>query len=499
MMKRILTVLLLVAMLLTSMSLAACNDTPDDPADDITDAPAADDVTDAPAETEPPVEEDRSAKSDLPADVNFEGMTANILVWQSSDNEFYSETDSGEVISSSIYWRNLNASERLKLEILWNTIPGNAAAIDSYTKTLESACMSGDTSYDLMAAYARTTASCAVAGLLQDIGGLDYVDLDKKYYLQPSVEVGTIGNKTYFLTGDMCHSFLARQSVVIFNNDLIQRYNLEDPYDIVLSGKWTVDKMAEMTSGVYEDLNSNNQRDDQDLYGIVGDILQVDCTYYAAGLKWVEKNADNMPVLSDDISSEAASNLVDKWINIFQQGGYVVKQDSAKEFESGNAIFWLFPVVGVTRGALKETVDFTFGIVPQPKMDETQENYIGSTTNYFTLWGCPISIQESALSGALLEVLAEEGNKTIIPAVFEQAFKLKYNSDESGRQSQIFDILKSNVRCDMGKIFSVQLYDLPTSAYAGAVTRLNNNYMTIVGGQRRVIERTFNKLIESFQ
>ena len=159
MMKRILTVLLLVAMLLTSMSLAACNDTPDDPADDITDAPAADDVTDAPAETEPPVEEDRSAKSDLPADVNFEGMTANILVWQSSDNEFYSETDSGEVISSSIYWRNLNASERLKLEILWNTIPGNAAAIDSYTKTLESACMSGDTSYDLMAAYARTTAS----------------------------------------------------------------------------------------------------------------------------------------------------------------------------------------------------------------------------------------------------------------------------------------------------------------------------------------------------
>ena len=301
------------------------------------------------------------------------------------------------------------------------------------------------------------------------------------------------------MTGDMSFSFLSRQSVIIFNNDLIQRYNLEDPYDLVLSNKWTLDKLGEMSAGVYEDLNANGIHDNEDLYGIVGDKLQIDCTYYAAGFKWVEKDANNMPVISADVYSEDVSKLVDKWISVFQNGGFVIANDSVKEFESGNAIFWLYPVVGVTRGVLKESAEFTFGIVPQPKKDETQEQYMGSTTNYVTLWGCPISIQDTEISGALLEVLAEEGNKTIIPAVFEQAYKLKYNSDESGRQSQIFDILKNNVTCDFGKTFAAQLNGIPTSAYSGAIGGLYNNYLTAVKAQQRAIDRNFAKIVAAFE
>lgn len=512
--KRIITMLLLVAMLVTTVAMASCDSgkTPggtetDPPAGADTSAPSqggenpsqggenpsqSGDATEAPADVADPY------KSDLPEDVVFEGKTATILAWKTSDNEFYAETDSGETISSAIYWRNLDASERLKIDLQYNIIDGDSSATDSYTKVLEAAVFSGDASYDLMAAYGRTTASCATAGLLQDIGSLDYVDLDKMYYLQPSVDMGTIGDKTYFLTGDMCFSFLSRQSVVIFNNDLIQRYNLEDPYDLVLADKWTLDKLGEMSAGVYEDVNANGTRDNEDLYGIVGDQLQIDCTYYSGGFRWVEKGADNMPAISQDVYSEEASKLVDKWISIFQNGGFVIKNDSVKEFESGRAIFWLYPTVGVTRGVLKESADFTFGIVPQPKRDASQEKYIGSTTNYYTLWGCPLAVQDEELSGALLEVLAEEGNKTIIPAVFEQAYKLKYNSDESGRQSQIFDILKTNVVCDMGKAFSAQLASVPTSAYASAVGNLYNNYLTVVKGSQRQVERSFKKIVDAF-
>jgi len=512
--KRIITMLLLVAMLVTTIAMSSCadNTTPggtetDPPAGADTSNPSqsgdntsqgGDDTQGGDAATEAPADTFDPYKSDLPEDVTFEGKTANILAWKTSDNEFFSETDSGETISSAIYWRNLDASERLKLEIVFNIIDGDSSHVDEYTKVLEAACMSADATYDLMAAYGRTTASCATAGLLQDIGELDYVDLDKMYYLQPSVEMGTIGDKVYFLTGDMSFSFLSRQSVVIFNNDLIQRYNLEDPYDLVLADKWTLDKLGEMSNGVYEDLNANGGRDEEDLYGIVGDKLQIDCTYYSAGFRWVTKDADNMPVISQDVYSEEVSKLVDKWISIFQNGGYVIKNDSVKEFESGNAIFWLYPTVGVTRGVLKESADFTFGIVPQPKRDASQEKYIGSTTNYYTLWGCPIAVQDTEISGALLEVLAEEGNKTIIPAVFEQAYKLKYNSDESGRQSQIFDILKTNVICDMGKAFSAQLASVPTNAYSSAIGGLYNNYLTVVKGSQRQIDRSFKKIVDAF-
>ena len=205
--KRIITMLLLVAMLITSIAMASCANT-NTPGGTETDPPAGAD-TSSPSQggeatqggdtTVAPEDVYDPYKSDLPEDVTFEGKTANILAWKTSDNEFYSETDSGETISSAIYWRNLDASERLKMEIVFNIIDGDSSNTDSYTKVLEAACMSADATYDLMAAYGRTTAACATAGLLQDISALDYVDLNKLYYLQPSVEVGTIGNKTYFL------------------------------------------------------------------------------------------------------------------------------------------------------------------------------------------------------------------------------------------------------------------------------------------------------------
>lgn len=52
------------------------------------------------------------------------------------------------------------------------------------------------------------------------------------------------------------------------NTTMAEKNDFENIYDIVNSGRWTADKMYDMTKGVYVDLNGNTEADKEDIYGI---------------------------------------------------------------------------------------------------------------------------------------------------------------------------------------------------------------------------------------
>lgn len=52
------------------------------------------------------------------------------------------------------------------------------------------------------------------------------------------------------------------------NTAIAEKNDFENIYDIVNSGRWTADKMYDMTKGVYVDLNGNTEADKEDIYGI---------------------------------------------------------------------------------------------------------------------------------------------------------------------------------------------------------------------------------------
>ena len=51
------------------------------------------------------------------------------------------------------------------------------------------------------------------------------------------------------------------------NTTMAEKNDFENIYDIVNSGRWTADKMYDMTKGVYVDLNGNTEADKEDIYG----------------------------------------------------------------------------------------------------------------------------------------------------------------------------------------------------------------------------------------
>lgn len=72
--------------------------------------------------------------------------------------------------------------------------------------------------------------------------------------------------KQYITSGPISLDYYYAPCVIAFNQRLIDEHQIENPYDMVLDGKWTIDKFGEITKGVSQDLNGDGKMDKDDLY-----------------------------------------------------------------------------------------------------------------------------------------------------------------------------------------------------------------------------------------
>ncbi len=485
-------VLLLVALLVLPFSLVGC-------AQD--DAPGADTTTADPNNSEVTTTGEVTTSSqfedhNIPEDAKFNNEKCRLLVWDSGDKEFYCESSSGDTISNSIYERNLDVEVMLEVELDFTEIDGGYGLDADFVNAVKTAATSNDDNYDLLAGYPMNISACLVQGLLGDINELPIVELDRTWYNQSSREAGTLAGKSFLVSGDISYSRLARACGVFFNDDLRKAMGIEeDPYQLVINDEWTIKKLTQMIENAYSDTNGNSTRDESDIYGFVVDRTQLSTVYYAAGYHFCELDPTTQnQVISPDVTNEIIGSIVDDWnLATHGNGGILVASDDETIFNAGNGVFYTYPLFHVSN-ELRD-VTFKYGFVPMPKATDDQKEYYSSVTNTATLWGISANLRNAEISGAVLEAMSYEGYTTITPAVFEVAYKAKYNSDESGVQSAIFDILSKNIRFDFGKICASSLLDMPNNLFAGCIRDNVNNYSIKATNGMRTLQLKLDALI----
>ena len=97
---------------------------------------------------------------------------------------------------------------------------------------------------------------------------IEYLNFDNPWWPESLIETVTIDDKLYFASGDISTNLIYMMHGMFFNKDMMDRFSMEYPYELVLEGKWTLDKMLDMTKDVYIDLNDNN-KDKNDQFGLL--------------------------------------------------------------------------------------------------------------------------------------------------------------------------------------------------------------------------------------
>ena len=421
-------------------SLAGCGNTSDDVAPTTTDAETAEETT-----------SDRI--DSLPADLDFGGATVNILWWE--ENNEFSEELNGEVVNDALYERDINVESRLNVTL--NNIPMSYTwdTRDIYIGTIRNSVMAGDGTYDIVSGQYYTMPSLIPDGILVDLAKLPYLDFTQPWWVNGLVEETSVDGKLFLATGEISINSIKELSCIFANGRLIDEYKLENPYELVDSGKWTLDKLGEMSSDIYTDINGNDTPDVGDLVGfqlypngLVPFIQSLD-------LKVTTNNDEGYPELT--FGTEKVQDAIARLCSLTHDhlGVILVKdadeatQSVRQTFNDGLSVF----MTGVFNDAAKHYQNMTddFLVLPYPKYDEAQAGYYSALNEGNTLFGMTASCDKTDVAAAVMEAIASENHYTTSPAYFETALKIKYSRDDDS--ARMFDLIRENVVFGFGSIY----------------------------------------------
>ena len=448
MLKRM-SALFLAALMILSVMLVGCGkqEKPDETTTGESNA-----TTTAVTETTVPEETvDPNNPYDLPTDLNYNGETFHFLVWEQSILEYDVESVTGDMINDAVYNRNRAVEERLGLKLKFTAIPGSSDYVNDFVSRASAGILSGTGEYDSIGCYCRSAGVMAMQGLLFNMLEIDHLDFERPYWPDSLNEMNTIDGQLYYASGDIATSILYRTHIMVENVTMHNKLGIkENPQELALAGKWTVDKLLEMAAGAYQDVNGNGAKDETDIYGLTTiSHPWLDSWFVGAGLHYVDVRDEKL-VVSDSFSSEKTVKLLEKLNNIFwdTNDGRYADKSSKSYLTEGLSLF--FAAQTNTLATDLRDVDYTYAILPMPKYDEKQENY--ATTIGFThsLYCVPNDVKDSARVGATLESMAAESYATVSPAIFENAFKSKYSNTEL--DARCFDLIRSTYVFDVGRI-----------------------------------------------
>lgn len=212
-------------------------------------------------------------KDSLPADLNYGGKDVTILAWDGqSYEEFQVDARTGEIVNDALYSRNMAVEDRLGVKLNIVKTKGGSSDYEAFTTLLRADVMAGggnSYNYDMIAAYSRTTAMCAYQGLTQNLLATQYFDVEKPWWPQTLVDQSTVNGKLYFCSGDISLSLFHNLDVIYFNKTLADDYGFgaNGLYQMVLDETWTLDKMIELSEGVYRDLDGDGVKSKGDQFG----------------------------------------------------------------------------------------------------------------------------------------------------------------------------------------------------------------------------------------
>ena len=483
---RLLTLLL--ALLMLAMTVVACDDGSTENGDD--DRTAAED-------------EFLRERDDLDQyNLNYTGEKIKVLGWNGGNyEEFDVQQITADNVLMAVYDRNQEIERRLNIDLEFIEIPK-----DSMIKTVVSDKNSNQSAYDLIASYSRVEAEIAMRGCLVDISTIEnsYVNLEKPWWPKNMVESMSIGTSMYFFSGDISPNVLSEMQVLYFNKDVMSEYwdataqqlgvvpekdskgqNVVSPaaqmvYDMAYKGTWDLDELIKLTMGPdgkgIGDISQGSISDAKDLedsYGFVSITYCMSFFYSGCNLKLVENDRnsvnENPLSVSSDFGSMRTVKLVQKLGDWYKENtcGVTFGSNYRTIMQGGRTLFTAVRA----RHAGKEYVDMSIGIMPCPKFDENQANYYTAIGNPFTIYGIYNGLKARggdkaatySMMTAVVECWASECFRLVTPQIFEVNMQLKYA--ETQCETDMFEIVRSSVVFDLGRIFGPELYgmdDMPS-------------------------------------
>ena len=389
--------------------------------------------------------DDQNYVCDLPDDLNYNGEEVNIMFVKVAgrDDELISETLGNGIIPDAVYERNVAVENQLGVKLVFVDQTSDMVAQSTIYNTVKG----GDKSLDIFVIGTYCAVSPAIAGCYLNLNAIETVNTSKHYWSQDYNEIMTFtsDNKQFLATSPAALSLFRLTYLTIFNRDLFKDYHIPDLYETVKDGVWTLDYQYGLSADTYVDTDGDGHVSKDDFYGfITGSCISVDAYCVASDIHLVTRDETGYMVYNTD-KLDRMSDMAEKVSALYNAPGtYVFKGQTEddiglhyimEKFAEQKGLMATTQFLSVEHN-INELSEFSYGIVPMPKLNESQTEYKTYVQDQVSAFGISAAIGDEnrqIMLGAVMESLAYNSYFTVRPAYYDSALSLRFMQDPESR------------------------------------------------------------------
>jgi len=379
-----------------------------------------------------------AVKEDIP-ELDFKGVNFNIIypTWSMYEYYYFAESEIGEKMNDAIYRRTKNIEERFNITIN----PITNGYIESVSPAVSKSVKAGSDDYQMALTHClRGVPEMSAAGLVYDWNKLPIVDFSKPWWNQRMNQTMSVDGILLTAVSDF---IIFDPNVIYFNKEMAKNLDIGDVYQTVRDGGWTWGRLTELAKLASKDLNGDGVYDKEDQYGFVTNLQwMMNSAVHSCDMYISKIGEDGYPV--NNLNSERFGNLINtlyelifvgnqSFIGEWDPNNLAIVHESPIPMSSGRVLFHVDPL---SAGGRYRVYDVEFGILPFPKYDAAQEEYLSLSWNGFMM--IPLTAGPE-LAGAVSEALAAESHRLTVPAYYDVLLTSKVARDVES--TEMIDII----------------------------------------------------------
>ncbi len=502
--KRLLCLLLVLTMLVGV--LAGCNDNskknPDDTDDETSttagngdengndDTTAGDDNT-----TGGDVTEDPRKADTLDPSYDFGGVQEFVVLSRSSTTYEFESPKGANLsgVEQAIYDRNAATEERCNVEIKVIPLAGDWGNLETFTAALRENNSLTTSQYDLVATHQAYLASAVLEGYSWDFDQLPNIDLSKIWWSEAYYNEVNYNGAVYMMYGDIAYTLYEYLEVIFFNEQLAEDVGIDGLYELALDGDWTFAKLKEYSALITPNPDADEASRE---YGFLTNSHAQRSFMGALGVDLAPINADGQHEFASSLHVSQSTPLQDFLSFVTANPNVLADCDSSTAawkhdpiFAEGRALFYSQTLDSATY--LKGEMAQNYGLLPFPKYNDLQKNYVTGIRDTVTGIMVPYNCRNAEMAGTVTEMLSMYSFQEVTDAYYEE--KLKYQSFNNPLCVQTLELIRTTFAPSFVMSFSYYMNyanslfsgSVGSSVSAGVPVDVNTNYKSSVGTYRK--------------
>ncbi len=443
-------------------------------------------------------------------DVDYDGREFRVYINNNTDccysiapTNFFegSGETNGDKVNDAIVERNMKVEELIDVKLTFTYC--DLGFMETMTD-IRMYTASGTDEVDLVMGYLLPFGTLVVEGHFCNVLDEGVFDFDRPYWYKECMEdLRLVDDYQYLLAGDYFINVLRQVHISLLNKNLYMDYyqrSADELYDMVLNYEWTLDKMNEIITDKYIDLNGNGIMDSGDRFGYINGNSwgYFEPFVTCSNPPFISRDEDGTPTITLQ-EGDRSNQIAEKMMQLYHNESTYTKFPETElymAFSRDESLMVGYQYLGSLENDVFRQMESDIAVLPYPMLHASDKKYTSAFQESARMGAIPTTATDLDFISTVLEVLGRESAAILIPQYYNEGLKVRLVDDE--KAAAMIDIIHDNISNSFIVGYNYTLGNEVFNIFFEAA-RSKRSFNVVYKGFQRALPKALEKALDNFR